>query len=63
MAQEHLNKTILIAFTKKDEKEFECECSKVKAAEMIQSGGPSILDDDWPKDNDGGMDMDKSIAA
>ena len=55
MAQEHVDKTIHIAFTKKDG-EFECKVSKVKAVEMIQSGGPSILDDDWPLDNDSGMD-------
>ena len=42
MAQEHLDKTVLIAFTKKDEEEFEREWSKVKVADTIQSGGPSI---------------------
>ena len=63
MAQDHVDKIVYIAFTKKDKGEFECECSKVKAAEMIQSWGPFILDDDWPGDNDGSMDIDKSIAA
>ena len=44
LTQEHIDHTVAICLTKKDEEEFEREWSKVKAAELTLLGGPLYKD-------------------
>ena len=59
--QEHIDRTVSICLTKKDEEEFEREWSKVKAAEWTLLGGP--LGIDWVEEDKRIIDMDRSIAT
>ena len=61
LTQEHIERTVSICLTKKDEEEFEQEWSKVKTAELTLLGSP--LDIDWVEDDKHVIDMDKSIAS
>ena len=61
LTQEHIDRTVSICITKKDEEEFECEWSKVKAAELTMLGGP--LDIDWAEEDEHVIDMDRRIAT
>ena len=44
LTPEHIDHTVALCLTKKDEEEFECEWSKVKAAELTLLGGPLYID-------------------
>ena len=61
LTQEHLDRTVAIALTKKDKEEFEQEWSKVKAVEMTLIGGP--LDMDWTEEDKNGINTNRSIAT
>ena len=60
LTQEHLDRTVAIALTKKDKEEFEQEWSKVKVVEMILIRGP--LDMDWTEEDENAINTDHSIA-